>query len=118
MVIEILNKINADHAKIMQLLAETTGSYGVNRAALIDEIVDHLTTHASEEEDFMKQTRYPGAAAHALLHAELQDGLMEIFLSSTPAEFQDLTEVTDRLVLHISAEDEKFFEFLRTKCQP
>lgn len=105
-------KLKHDHSQILDRLEEVSGSYGSNRSVLISEIVEHLTTHFAEEELCMKQAGYPLLDAHKLAHNDIQNMLVAIFMSSIPAEHQDLTEIKDEILNHTEIEDECFFQFL------
>ena len=86
---------------------------------IINELIDSLTLHFSDEEDVFFKTTYPLAEHHKNLHKMLIDQAHSI-LKKYEHEDLNLKELTDFLIYdviehHLVVEDKTFFPYVSQK---
>jgi hemerythrin-like metal-binding protein len=91
--------------------------------SLMDLVVTEATEHFDHEERVLARAKYPGAAAHAAIHANLTRQLLVVLDEFRKSELSAIwigrgLLVKTLLVHHLVNEDMKYRDFLRTRAGP
>lgn len=88
----------------------------------VDQLLDYVVTHFSNEQDAMERSGYPALEQHVKLHEEFASRIADFLVSSdqwTEERVQDLRRFLNKwLIAHIMTHDMRFGKWLATHGIP
>ena len=88
----------------------------------VDQLLDYVVTHFSNEQDAMDRSGYPALEQHVKLHEEFASKIADFLVSGdqwTEERVQDLRRFLNKwLIAHIMTHDMRFGKWLATHNNP
>lgn len=119
------SEIDTQHKRLFQLADELHGAMAAGKGTAtmsktLASLIDYTKHHFACEERLMQKHRYPGFAAHKVLHDDLTARVMEFqknFAAGRTTVTVDLFQfLKDWLTHHIGETDRKVSIFLKAKA--